>query len=73
MAVAVLHCPGVSPRSFSVISEQNKGTVVSMSFPVNMDKQPPAFSSMIPPYSGSMNQYLMELSPVLPPEMYKKI
>ncbi len=58
---------------FSVISEQDKGTVVSMSFPVNMDKQPPAFSSMIPPYSGSMNQYLMELSPVLPPEMYKKI
>ena len=58
---------------FSVISEQDKGTVVSMSFLVNMDKQPPAFSSMIPPYSGSADQYLMELSPVLPSEMYKKI
>ncbi|MBQ6868480.1 MAG: sensor histidine kinase [Clostridia bacterium] len=55
---------------FSVISEENKGTVVSISFPRNMDKMPPSFSSMIPPYSGNMDELLMELSPVLPPEKY---
>lgn len=57
---------------FSVISEQGKGTVVSMSLPRNMDKLPPSFSSMIPPYSGNMNELLLELSPVLPPEKYIK-
>ena len=57
--------------NFSVISEKEKGTVVSMSFPLNMDKTPPAFSSMIPSYSGDKDWLLMELSPVLPTEKYR--
>lgn len=53
-----------------IISDVDKGTAVSLNIPENMDKASPCFSSVVPSYSGSIDDVLLELSPVLPADCF---
>ena len=53
-----------------IISDENHGTVVNFSLPQNLDKTPPSFSSLIPKYSGIFDDIKLELSQVLPSDVF---